>query len=324
MCAASVANAIVIDDSPSSLMSTYNAIALGDYTTTSHTEGKFMVVGDITTTANVSGAPNVENVSDKEYSVVIGGNVYGNMTIQKGSALVSTNGVNSGVTLTNGGRGASFSDGNSIQMNSNGTVKLDSTLDLSSVSSSLINFSDALASLENDSGTTLSINQSSLAGNLVDSNGDGVVVATMSFSDLASIQNTNTSLLTGLVAGSGLLINVTGAPTTDTLVNKNWNDTFAANVLFNFVDASAGSSLNIGDFWGSILAPEANLTTSGVIEGTVVANDINHGNYEIHLSNLDSEFADKLEGLVVPEPSAYALILGMLSLGFAASRRRGR
>jgi choice-of-anchor A domain-containing protein len=326
----SLANAIVIDDSPSSLLTTYNVISLGDYSTTSHSEGRFMVVGDFASSSSVSGAPNIESVPSDEYSVVVGGSVNGSMTINSGSVLVSTNGVNSGATLTNQDNHAEFTSGGYIQLNGGGDIILDSTLDLSSVASSLIDFSDSLSLLESDSTTSLYVSDSgNLLGELIDTNGDGVVVATLSYADLASISNNNDkSLLSALSDITGLLINVTGTASDLTegveLQNDGWDDIFASKVLFNFVDAGDGDTISIGGskFWGSILAPEADLEATNVIEGTVIANDIEHGGQEIHLPTLDEDFANALEGLVVPEPSAYALILGVLSLGFVASRRR--
>ena len=321
---APISQASTLDLPVADLLTKYNMVALGDYTTNAHTEGRFIVYGS--TYGDVSGAPNTLTVTPPDESVIVGGSVNGNMTINSGNVRISTNGVNAGVLLTNGGSMATFSNGKRIQVNSGGKVILDPTMDINSSAQAMKQFAVNVGNLNNDSGASIYVNnQGDLVGNLVDSNSDGLVVVNMAFSELTEIRNNNDkSLLNQLAAVDGVVINVTGTPT-GTFKNDGWNDTFASKMLFNFVDATAADTIKIsgsGKFWGSILAPEANINSvSNIIEGVVVANNAVTGGQELHLPALDTNFTEKLVS-AVPEPSTYALIFGLSAFVLVASRRR--
>lgn len=305
------------------LLTKYNMVALGDYSTSAHTEGRFIVYG--ATSGNVSGAPNTLTVTPPDESVIVAGSVNGNMTINSGNVRISTNGVNSGVVLTNGGSRATFSNGKYIQVNSGGKVILDPSMDLSASSQAMKLFAVNVGKLSNDSGASVYVNnQGDLVGNLIDSNADGLVVVNMAFSQLTEIRNNNDkSLLSQLSSVDGVVVNVTGTPT-GSFKNDGWNDAFASKMLFNFVDATASDTIAIsgsGKFWGSILAPEANINSaSNIIEGVVVANHITTGGQELHLPALDTVFTQKLVS-AVPEPTTFALILGLAAITIIGMRR---
>ncbi|WPJ95807.1 collagen-binding domain-containing protein [Coraliomargarita algicola] len=317
-------NASTLDLPVADLLTKYNMVALGDYTTTAHTEGRFIVYGS--TYGSVSGAPNTLTVTPPDESVIVAGSVNGNMTINSGNVRISTNGVNAGVILTNQGSMATFSNGKRIQVNSGGKVILDPDMDISSSAQEMKAFAVNVGKLINDSGASLYVNnQGDLVGNLVDSNADGLVVVNMAFDQLTQISNNNDkSLLSQLAAVDGVVVNITGTPT-GAFKNDGWNDTFASKMLFNFVDATAADTITIGGngkFWGSILAPEANINSVGnIIEGVVVANNIETGGQELHLPALDTNFTEKLVA-AVPEPTTYALIFGFSALIMVAMKRR--
>jgi len=88
----------------------------------------------------------------------------------------------------------------------------------------------------------------------------------------------------------------------------------AENILFNFYDAT---EVNIGDqFFGSILAPNAEINATQTIDGSIFADSL-RTNAEIHLPNFDGDIT--LEQ--VPEPSS-TLLLGLGGLGLLVRRKR--
>lgn len=131
-------------------------------------------------------------------------------------------------------------------------------------------------------------------------------------------QNANFDLLfNGMPSGMTTIINVLGTNLVEqgNLNNKLLNQS----VLWNFNQAE---SLSLKGFHGSILAPNANVSNSSALEGSIVARNFTL-NGEIHLGtyNGTSSFSPPPSG--VPEPTSWAmLLLGFGTLGAILRRRR--
>ena len=176
---------------------------------------------------------------------------------------------------------------------------------------------DALAASVAYGNLTASANASfSTANNALSLNlaeGDDYGIIHLSLTDLSGL-----SSMTYNLSGTGaLIINVAG-DTVDIKSGINftgWTDSEISRVLWNFYEAE---SLTISSsFRGSILAPNAELTTNAEIAGGVVVESAIINN-AINLPNFDGS----LSLPAIPEASHYALLTGMSMLLLAFGRRR--
>lgn len=141
----------------------------------------------------------------------------------------------------------------------------------------------------------------------------GLQVFSISGTDL---QTRNQIVVNSVPTTSTILINVTGAfAQLASLDGSTPFAPFGGNVLFNFNDATQVNFANTG-VYGSVLAPNALITSSsGYIEGIVIAKDWN-GDFAVKTANVVPNV------LAVPEPETYAMMLAGLGLmGFVARRR---
>ena len=131
------------------------------------------------------------------------------------------------------------------------------------------------------------------------------------------LQSRNQIVVNSVPTTSTILVNVTGGfAQLASLDGASPFAPFGDKVLFNFKDATQVNLANTG-LDASILAPNAVITSSsGYIEGIVIAKDWN------------GDFAVKNVGtlpnvMAVPEPETYAMMLAGLGLmGFVARRRK--
>lgn len=149
-----------------------------------------------------------------------------------------------------------------------------------------------------------------------------------------AVFNINQSQLAGLAevnltvpSSSILVINVHGAaggtfPASNFIGGTPGTQNY---VLWNFLGAAQNASeptsfaytfAASGDFYGSVLAPRADITANRVLDGQIVVRQFTQGGVEVH----DGLFLPNLD--LVPEPSTYALAAGALALGAAVLRRR--
>ena len=93
-------------------------------------------------------------------------------------------------------------------------------------------------------------------------------------------------------------------------------------MIWNFYEAT---SIDLGSksWYGSVLAPYADLKTGNFIEGSVVARNFAQ-NGEIHMNNWAGSLTIKAEELqsAVPEPATWAMLI--LGFGFVGSLLRRR
>ncbi len=136
--------------------------------------------------------------------------------------------------------------------------------------------------------------------------------------DLKASDFNNISGLVLNIANNGFaVINVSGDSINLPNVGYSAN-VQGSHILFNFTDAT---SLTMGSFLGSILAPNANVTfDSGALNGQLIANSFNGG------GQINYHLADESFNLTTPTPEASTwlmLIAGVAAIG-ATLRRRGR
>lgn len=102
----------------------------------------------------------------------------------------------------------------------------------------------------------------------------------------------------------------------------NFNDPgIASKLLWNITGTGSVSLGNGGQFYGSVLAPQINLSNANntSINGQVVAASLSYSNAELH----DTAFSPV--GVLVPEPSTYAFWgAGLCAIGLAVRRWRER
>ncbi|HEX3729114.1 MAG TPA: collagen-binding domain-containing protein, partial [Opitutaceae bacterium] len=194
--------------------------------------------------------------------------------------------------------------------------------------SSFAGISSSLAGMSTSTGASIGIGSD---GNLdfTTSATSGVVVFDLEASDLSSTvvggvteygnsyyNGTSWNSFAGIQitvpSGVDYVINVLGlAANSQIFSNVNINSgTNNDQLLWNFNESSNTTISVGGNFYGSILAPNVNLTDTTTINGTVVANSFTDDNVELHDSD---EFVSE----VVPESGSYAL--GGLALCLAAA-----
>jgi choice-of-anchor A domain-containing protein len=124
--------------------------------------------------------------------------------------------------------------------------------------------------------------------------------------------------------GVNYVINVTNITAGQTLFNVNFNSgTNDNNLLWNLEGPSVGTgSVTLsdgGNIYGSILAPDINVTDNATVDGQIVADNFTDDNVELH----DDTFTPT--EVLVPESSAFALgALGLCAALVARGVHRRR
>lgn len=115
------------------------------------------------------------------------------------------------------------------------------------------------------------------------------------------------------------LLNAGGRTIFGTGVNFNLSNDMAGRLLWNIADDGIDVSLgNGGQFYGSVLAPDVNLSNAlnAPLKGQIVAGTLTYTNAEIH-------FADFNPPAPVPEPSTYMFMAGSGTIiGLVVFQRR--
>lgn len=275
-------------------LGTYNLVVLGNLSSSSEVEGRTWVGGNLTGGSSNYGIK-LNGITPSVVTLAVGGNIaVSNVNMTFGSATY----------------GGSLS-GN-INLNQSGATKTGGVaLDNATMSQALHDASTTFKNLSANSSVSLPSGQPGPVNFNVSA---GVTDAVFSVT-AAQIFGNNNAQQINLNNASGvnsIVINVAG---TNVDFNGGTNFTSAFNdsslrskIVWNFYQAT---TMNIGrNFYGSLLAPDATLTNSTAIEGSVgVANFTQNG--EVHLP---------LSTVSVPEPAMLGAIgLAQLLLG---GRRR--
>jgi len=337
-------------DTYADLLNQFNEIVFGNVVSASETEGRAVIGGSLTqsgvgkycfqssdgsgpctsstlaaTTPQV-GSITVGSTTQSFGALAVYGNTSGGITAQYGNAFLGgTNTATLSAPLnsqtiyvkTQGTSSAVGGNGNLVYQTAsvgvtpssqNGTVTQGSfTLPsfATTFQNPLTTLSTALANLSGiNQGTSNTFNATPTT-----INGVKVAVYNVTGSNLATdITNFNFTLGTA----DTVVINVRGS--VGALGNLN-AFTGQNKVIWNFVDQT---SLTLPAWAGTILAPLAAVTLTGISQGDVVAASLNQGANEIH----NYAFQGKLSFVNAPEPASMSILGIGLGGSFVAARRR--
>lgn len=280
----------------SDLLTNFNAIVT-NFSSQSDTVGAVMIGGNLSgpsTTFDTQGyQPTASSLSG--YGGV---NIYGN-------ASGGPYNVNNLTVHVGGSQNATFSGASKV------TSNYAFPYSYSSIAGQLTQVSSALSKMATTGSSGLAIisqNSSIFTAQPV----NGVAVINITAAQLEQVSNPAFNL-----NGAKLLVvNVDGNFSTG---SGNFNDSnYASDILWNFYDAT---SLNFGvEFGGTVLAPNATVSSSSPIDGTLFAASF-QGNGELHFKTLtDASYLNSVGS--VPEASTWTmLLLGFAGLGLASCRR---
>lgn len=286
-----------------SALSTYNVITRGNFSTNSDVEGRVLVGGNFTGT-------NSSNIGNKLQGKVpsndlvfrVQGNISGGNPINLNAGSLEVGG-------STNGRIVNFNGGGSLKSNPNA--------DYSAIINDLALASTVLDQLGPNSNVLMPADQPAAFKFVATPDSNGLAVFSINGSDLFS--NSKVQQIELVANGAtDILINVNGAQINwqygnlvGLFTQAGWRD----NIVWNFADAT---TINFGghNMMGQVLAPNADITTSGVIDGSVVANSLTTTS-EVHLPGYNGNIP--LQS--VPEPS-FALLGGLGVLLLAGRRKR--
>jgi len=285
--------ACVSVDASAATWTGFNAVILNDLSSVGDVEGAALVGGSVSGN-NIFGSV---GTSPSNLTLGVGGNVIGNLNLNSGDARIG--GSATGFVNNNGG--------GSIVQGDAGIGAL-----VTAVWNEAVSASGAFAALSANS-TTSAQPGNKLRFDALD-NAD-VAVFSINASDLSSYQE----LVLQRDGATSIVINVLGGESDiDVMSTMNSFAAHARDIVWNFVDA-AGTLDVMRQMEGSVLASEAMIRLSAVIEGTVVADSAMMNGQEFHLR----PFSGDIPGTpVVPMPASGALAAVGL-VGVASRRRRG-
>lgn len=290
----------------------YNLVTLGNATLngSSDTQGGIAIGGNLTIggswtiASNSSDDPNPSLYINSTGTLSLNGTTY----LNNGFASIASATTANGWTWNSPNQKDLSGHGGSLDMNSaDAKASIDPDLNAaptgwnwSTISSNLTSISSDLAgasvgsnTITVDSGGNLSLNTTQTSG---------IVVFDLDASQLGSTYSNLKNIQINVPTGVNYVINVLNLCDNETLFDSvNFNSgTNDDQLLWNFSQTTNVTVDLGGNFYGSILAPNVNITDDTTINGTVVADNFTDNGVELHDSD---EFVD----LNVPEPRTFAL-----------------
>jgi len=336
-------------------MRDYNLIVLKDLQSSSQVQGKTFVGGNLS-----GGSSNYFTNPGSQAggtALTVGGNVTGGAkNINNGGSLKVGGNLDSGANMNGGGdvrvdddvkkvnaNGASvYAGGNVSNTNAKdiyygGTVKSsngamhagDHSADgisaaiaatTAALTTDFLKTSDYFSDLS----ATNTIGYSADGQQALFNAGAGTGVAIFQIADLeAALKNRSVLNFTFPTSYDAVIINVAGASVKlPSSINFNGPTGLGAKVIWNFFEAT---SVDLGSksWYGSILAPQAELKNNNFVEGSVVVSSMLQ-NGEIKMNGLGApNLLISSSAVAVPEPATWALmILGFGAVGSILRRRR--
>lgn len=289
-------------------MQQFNVIVLGTPTGNNGrtSVGSFNDNSDIQGSAFINGS--VAGSTFADYSLPPGDSIGLEAT---GGVTSSNIHVNHGAVLIGGTAVSGFTvnSGKTLTQNSS-----QAAADLGNFASTLTSTSDQWASLASTAGTSVQTGSNSMTFNIPTGAGNLVV-----FNVNSSNFGQNDSIgFNGLGNNQQVIINVSGTSFTEPGgINFNGSSTIADNVIWNFSEVTGDISLSSG-FYGSILAPDATLSSSSTITGNVaVANIQSTGEIDFASPAFTVPLNAVPAGGPLPIPASFGLV-GIGSLGLLA------
>ena len=334
-------------------MRDFNLIVLKDLQSSSEVQGRTFVGGDLKggSSSNYFTAPGAQSGG---VALTVGGNVTGgSKNINNGGGLQVGGNLDSGANMNGGGNVQV--DGNAKKVNANGaSVYVDGNVESTNAAHiyhggtiktsngikyagdhSAAGLQDAieaqgaiyeqeLTALSSYLGDLYATHAFSLTSQQAIFNpGTGSGVAVFSLSDLKGQLNGKSQLIVNEGTGYDLIvINVAGASVSlPSSINFNGAANLGQKVIWNFFEAT---SINLGSksWYGSVLAPNADLKIGNFIQGSVVAKSLVQ-NGAIKMNNFSSAVSVNRIHAAIPEPATWAMmILGFGAVGAVIRRRR--
>ncbi|PWV60143.1 choice-of-anchor A domain-containing protein [Plasticicumulans acidivorans] len=311
LCTAAQAGAGTL--SATDILSQFNAVIFGSLTSSSEIEGRTFVGGNLSGSSSTYAT---RTLPASDYAALtVGGSITTSGWVNvnnSGSAVVAGN-----VSYMNM-NGGSATIGGTVTGIVNGSAVTGVSLPIPDFKQTLLDFSAQLATMSANSAVTISGNTAIFSAS---PDADGTAVFTIS--DLDFFNNIN-QISFNLNGADTVIINVDVVTAT---IAANFlagaATQIADNVIWNFADATE-LSFNT-EFGGTVLAPNAHVSNSISIDGTLVADSLTQ-NGELHQYNFTGSIpSDPATPVSVDAPSTLALSgLAACALLGAARRRRPR
>jgi choice-of-anchor A domain-containing protein len=286
----------------STALQQYNLIVLGNYAgSNSDVQGTAFVAG------NLSGTETFGNDL----------NNYSGTSLTVGGSITSTNiQVNQGNVVVGGNVPTAWIP------NSHGTVSTGQSINVTAIEDAV---SQESAAWETTASNGVTVNGPTSGSQYLDfviNTSSPTAVVDISSSVLNNLTNAQIEF-TGLASGQQVVVNVDGTTiNTSSSVNFNPVSSETADVLWNFYNAT---SINFSaEFYGSVLAPDASITSNAPIDGSVAVNEFNTSS-EVHLPLTDILLPPTTvaTGGPLPVPASFGLVaVGSVALLAGAGMRK--
>lgn len=308
-----------------SLVREYNLVSFGNATFNGQDSWGGLAVGGNLTLNNFSVAIHSHLVSNSDPSLYVAGQLIlsGDSHLNTGYAYTP----NANGTYNHNGKTFTSTSGGKLIINSGtGDPRTGSApvnWNWATLQSQAITMSQTLAAAQASGG--IAVDGSQNLKFTSNTNAAGIVVFNLDASLLGhgTYNGQNFSNISfALGANQTAVVNVLNANGKTIFGGGNFNDNsgVAGRLLWNIAGTGSVSLGQGGQFYGSVLAPQINLSNYNTsINGQVVAGTLNYSNAELH----HTPFNPVGVNVLVPEPSTYALWgVALCGLGFAWRRRQ--